>query len=318
MSSQSQSAAPTPLASNLIPQIPSWFYKAPERNQRGGFSNYIVRKQGDFERICFQATAQEGEPRCVAPFGVSKPYDQNKQDDSNKRNFELNIHSPQLMQFLQALDANTIKQAVANYENWFNSDDGKKKKKAALTPADIEGMYRRLVQEGDPENGYAPTFRTKVHIDGVNKVRVFVYEGMVNGQHVCREGDVMKDLYCVPFVECIPIIEIVGMWFMSKQYGLSLTTTDVVIFPKNKRPPGQFNFGGMKPTIVKEPLKSVDMDIVPSEEASSSSSSSNSGPTTFAHFTGGTPQDSSAQERKSSDAEEEDEEDGADPDSPQA
>ena len=66
---------PAPLASALISEIPSWHYKAPERNQKGGFSGYIVRKPGDFDRSFFQATQQDGEPRCVAPFGISKPYD---------------------------------------------------------------------------------------------------------------------------------------------------------------------------------------------------------------------------------------------------
>jgi len=266
MSQSQQSQGPAPLAIDLIPQVPTWFYKNPERNQKGGFSNFIVRKQGDFDRICFQATAQDGEPKCVAPFGISKPYDATK-EDSNKRNFELNIMSPNLLKFLQALDENTMNQAVANHDAWFNSDD--KKKKKTLSPEDIKGAYRSLVQEGDDSKGYAPIFRTKVIIDGPNKLRVFIYQGMVNGRPACREGT-LADI--TPFVECVPIIEVVGMWFMSKQYGLSLTTTDVVLFPKAKRAPGLFNFGGTVPAIVAGAGDAPhagpdDMDIVPTEEA---------------------------------------------------
>jgi hypothetical protein len=267
--SQASTQGPAPLAIDLIPEIPSWYYKPPERNQKGGFSNFIVRKPGDFERICFQATAQEGEPRCVAPFGISKPYDPAKEGDSNKRNFELNMHSENLRKFLQALDENTIRQAIANYDTWFGGDDKKRKKQ--LTEADIRGMYRPLIQEGDSEKKYADIFRTKVVISGDNMLRVFVYKGMVNGHPVCVEGR-LSDV--TQFVECVPIIEVVGMWFMSKQFGLSLTTTDVVIFPKLKRPPGLFNFGGKIPQVVAQNAAEAkqehdDMDIVPSEEARS-------------------------------------------------
>ena len=268
-SSAPKQQGPAPLATDLIPEISTWHYKSPERNQKGGFSNYIVRKAGDFDRIVFQATAQDGEAKCVAPFGISKPYDATK-EDSNKRNFELNIHSEKLMAFLKALDENTKTQAVANYDAWFNTDD--KKKKKTLTADEIKGMYRPLVQEGDDEKGYAPIFRTKVVIDGQNQVRVFIYKGMVNGRPVCQEGK-LTDI--TQFVECVPIIEVVGMWFMSKQFGLSLTTTDVVLFPKSKRAPGMFNFGGAVPSIVAGGQGGGpgpdDMDIVPSEEARASS-----------------------------------------------
>jgi len=267
---QQHNQGPAPVAKELIADIKTWHYKNPERNQKGGFSGYIVRKPGDFERICFQATAQLDEPRCVAPFGISKPFDATK-EDSNKRNFELNIMSARLHEFLTALDENTQEQAVKNYELWFNSGEEKKKKKP-LTAEDIRGMYRPLVQEGDEKKGYAPIFRTKVVIEGTNQVRVFVHHGVSNGKVLLRPGS-LSDI--TPFVECIPIIEVVGMWFMSKQFGLSLTTTDVVVFPKSKRPAGQFNFGGELPQIETGVSSSSgdggfggdDMDIVPSEEA---------------------------------------------------
>jgi len=259
-----QQQGPAPLAVDLIDQVKTWYYKNPERNQKGGFTNFIVRKAGDFDRICFQATAQEGEPRCVAPFGVSEPYDATK-TDSNKRNFELNIKSQNLMQFLRALDDHTLQMAIQNAEVWFGGDDSKKKKTKPPSESDVRSFYRSIIQEGDEEKGYDPIFRTKVIIEGQNKLRVYIYEGLINGKPSCRRGT-LADV--TSFVECVPIVEVVGMWFMSKQFGLSLTTTDVVLFPKAKRAPGLFNFGGAIPEIV---TGTSAMDIVPTEEAASSS-----------------------------------------------
>lgn len=255
--------APTPLAIELVDEVASWYYKEPQRNQKGGFSNFIVRKKGDFDRICFQATAQDGEPRCVAPFGISEPYDATK-EDSNKRNFELNLHSPALRTFLETLDKVTVQKAIENYDTWFGGDD--KKKKKTISPDAIASMYRPLIQEGDESKGYGDMFRTKVIISGPNKVRVYVARGLdEQGQPVVAEGN-LNDI--TKFAEVVPIIEVVGMWFMSKQYGLSLTTTDVVVFPKSRRQPGLFNFGGTVPKVVQgAPAAAADdMEIVPSEE----------------------------------------------------
>lgn len=294
---------PAPLASALISEIPSWHYKAPERNQKGGFSGYIVRKPGDFDRIFFQATQQEGEPRCVAPFGISKPYDAAKEADSNKRNFELNVHSDKLREFIKALDENTVKQTIANYEAWLGGD-GKKAKKPP-SPEEIRSMYRPLLQEGDRDKNYSDMFRTKVNIKGDNILRVYVYEGVKNGRPVCRNGT-LADI--TQFVEVVPIIEVVGMWFMSKQYGLSLATTDVVVFPKSKRPAGAFNFGGVMPeiTAAKSGGGADDMDIVPTDEAAAAAGR---GGTRSGEATGGDAAGDDNDETARDDDEEEEQED---------
>jgi len=271
---QQQKSSGTPLAVDLIPEVTSWHLKAPVRSEKGGYSSYLVRRKGEFGKVAFQATSKDCEGKCVAPFGISKPYDATK-EDSNKRNFELNIHSEGLHKFLETLDKFVEDEVVRNYETWFApADDAKKKKRKALTPDDIRGMYRPLIQEGDKTKNYADIFRTKVYIEGKDTVRVFVYKGTVNNKPDCMIMGDMRDI--TPFVEVIPIIEIVGVWFMSTQYGLSLTTTDIVVYPKPMRPPGQFNFGGALPNIVapsEDDLKrheiSDAMDIIPSEEASS-------------------------------------------------
>lgn len=255
-----QQQSPAPLASELMNEMSTWFYKAPERNSKGGYSTYIVRKEGDFNRIYFQATSRD-EQRCTAPFGVSEPYDETKQDDP-KRNLELNVNTKSLSDFLRALDEVTLKNVIKNYDSWFNPE----KKKKSLTAEEIKSMYRPLMTEPkDPK--YAPTFRTKVVIKGQNPVRVFVLKTDRNGQQVCVRGK-LGDI--TPFSEVVPIVEIFGIWFMSKEYGVSLTTTDIVVYPKASRPPGLFNFGGEVPMIVDsvDDRDPEDDGIVPSDEVS--------------------------------------------------
>jgi hypothetical protein len=259
MSQEDRKQQRTPLASELIAEMPTWHYKKPERNKSGGFASYITRNAGSVDRIFFQATAHEGELRCAAPFGISELFDKTK-EPNNKRNLELSVRSPKLREFLSALDENTIDQAVRNYEEWFNSD----KKRKPLTPEDIRGYYRPLLQEGPNDKEYDPLFRTKVNIADPKVLRVFVFDGMKDGCMMCRVGrlsDVSK------FVEVVPIIEVVGLWFMTKQFGVSLQCSDVVVFPKASRPAGAFNFGDLQ-TVVVDGVADMDSDdIVPSEEA---------------------------------------------------
>jgi len=230
----------------------------PKKNQKGGFSNFVNASANDRRPIRVQATPISGAPRCTAPFGVSKPYDP-AQEDNNKRNFEQAIADDGLLAFLRELDEFAVREACRNLEAWFPT-----KGKKALTEDDIRGMYHPLVVEADEEKGYPPNFRTKVNIKGDKVVNVYVATDLPDGKVDCRAGS-LSDI--VPFVEDVPIFEIVGFWFMSKSFGWSLQTTDVVVFPKPGREAFDFDFGGGQRGTISSKTEMDENDVDPAEEA---------------------------------------------------
>jgi hypothetical protein len=245
MNQNQQASSVTPLPSAISSEIKTWNIKKPVKSKKGALMSYIER-QGVWGRIQFQTTAHHSEqdPKCVAPFGISKPYDESKQADP-KRNLELTIHSPSLFNFLVELDQWVEDTVTPHYDEWINApaDDGKKKKaKAAvpLTEAEIRRMHKPLVRREDDQ--YKPQFRTKVYVDGANPVNVYLYGTDASGRPTLTKGtpnDITK------FCELVAVVELASIWYMNQQFGLSLQTTDVMVFPQAKKQSGMFNFGDM-------------------------------------------------------------------------
>lgn len=301
-SSSSSSSATTPLAKNLLGEVSQWVFTTPSRNKFGGFSNFVNRP-GSRDGIMFQTTAQEGEPRCIAPFGISKPYDKTGGagsggaggggggggQETGRRNFELSIYSPELHAFVKALNDAALNAAKTNREQWFGGkpNEAKKETKKRPTPTaeQIEGMLLSCLQPGDPDKNYPDRVRTKVNVEpGPQQVRVFLYTGPEfdpttgDTRPTCKPGTLID---VAPSSECVCIVRFSGMWFMPTQFGLSLTTTDILVFPNGAGfcSPGAFNLGGFVPRILRASALTTDV-IVPTAEAAAAAANEGTGDNT--------------------------------------
>lgn len=264
----SDSNTPTPLASELIEDMKNWVIQPPRQNQKGGYSSFVNRRPGDISKIRFQTTCQNGELpddiKCVAPFAISEPYDKNA--DANRRNVVLNIKSKHLHAFLAELDRWCLAQAQNNVDVWFGS--GKKK----VTAEQVEGLYKPLVtaSEGKDKNGndknWGDSFKVKVNVGGDNKVRV--YQQRRDGNAVSVPPDMLPKQANV-----VCLVEVTSVWFMPKEFGISLTCTDILFDAHVKSEPAAFR---VRPTIVDAPRTmdeiEVDYETDPRQESALSSS----------------------------------------------
>jgi hypothetical protein len=194
----------------------------------------------------FQLQTEEG-IKCKAPFGVSC-FDDSK---GARKSIELSLEDDELVKFFQTFDEHVINSAVANASQWFP-------KHKDLTRDQIKNMYYPMLQFDTNDKGYPPRLHTKINTDGKNHVNVLIYSE-VNGAPQYRKG-IVDDI--VKYSELIVIVEAGTMWFQSKQFGITLLATDVMVFPKTERK--EFDFIWNKQVPVK-----VD-NLTPKTETSSS------------------------------------------------
>lgn len=217
-------------------------YKAPTANKSGGKVVNVSTAPGSTDwadRIRFQMSENENTNLQRVVWGLSTPL---PGQDSNRRTLEVTIESEDLLKFLQKLDEHNKTIAHKMSESWF---------KKQLDMDQIKNMYVPLVKEPTKE-GEKHTVRVKVkcaeYPTNIFAVRsdkeVFEYEKSTH-------NDLTKN------VKCMVMAETVGLWFMSRQFGMSLTATDIVVWP-NKRTTGiqAFSFSN---STVKESCNVISM-----------------------------------------------------------
>mgnify|MGYP001460163431 FL=1 len=197
-------------------------YKEPQNNRNGGKVVHISTKPGSNDwkdRIRFQMSEDNKTNLQTAVWGLSTPLS----GDTSRRTLELTIESDTLLKFLEELDNKNIQTSQERSKLWFKKD---------FDYATVESMYVRLVKEPSKPDA-KPTIRVKVKC-GEYPTNIYVVDDDTNGKLIYHRGT-PEDL--TRNVKCMVMCDTVGLWFMSKQFGMSLTAAEIMVWP-NRRATG--------------------------------------------------------------------------------
>jgi hypothetical protein len=186
-------------------------FSDPTTNKKGGKSVYLYRSETIRTPPRIQLCA-DGEQKLRAPFGANS-YEDNS---TSRMNLAFAIENENLLHFFEELDLFIQKVAVQQCQPWF---------KKTLTEAEVNSMYRPCLTPS--EKGYAPLIRTKVNMTAPNQVRVWRAQGnaVVEG----TPADITRT------ARYMPVITLQGCWFLSRQTGLTMTCTDLMVFPDTSK-----------------------------------------------------------------------------------
>jgi hypothetical protein len=203
------------LYSNASEAFGDFVFTEPLVNKRGGRAVYIYRSETQRHPPRFQLCL-DGEPQLRAPFGANS-YEDTGGGGSGRMNLAFAVETPSLQKFFEELDAFVQKVAFQNCQSWF---------KKFLSEAEVTSMYRPCLSAS--EKNYAPLVRTKINMSAPNQVRVWRARG---GGRV-EEGspdDVQRS------ARFMPVVSLSGLWYLSRLFGVTLTCTDLVVFPDTSR-----------------------------------------------------------------------------------
>ena len=223
-------------------------YKAPESNRSGGKVVKVTTVPGSVEwkdRIRFQMSENNETNLQQAVWGLSTPL---AGQDPSRRTLELTVESADLMRFLEQLDAKNVDCAVKHSTEWF---------KKSLEPEAIKNMYVKLIKDPTKE-GQKPTVRVKVKC-GDYPTNIFIVQSTEDGSLEYTKGT-HEDL--TRNVKCLAMVESAGLWFMSRQFGMALTATDILVWP-NRRTTGieAFTMNNVTPKKSVAPPEEMVVDI---------------------------------------------------------
>lgn len=208
-------------------------YKALSVQKNGGRSVLVVMAPGSSERLHFQMSENEETNLQTAVWALSSPI---AGADASKRNFELAIESPELLAFLEALDEKNVQTAVAQSQAWFRKD---------LDRESIEQMYMPIVKRPTKDD-QKPSMKVKVRVTE-KPTEIFVHHGKTDGYIDYTKGT-PDDL--VRNAKCMAVVETTGLWFMSRQFGMSLIATSLLVSKPRRMATGVDAFmfsSGVKP-----------------------------------------------------------------------
>lgn len=228
-------------------------YKEPQANRSGGKVVHVSTIRGSTEwkdRIRFQMSENETQNLQTAVWGLGTPL---PGQDTSRRTLELSIESPDLLDFLERLDENNVKKAVDNSPVWF---------KKSVEESAVRQMYVKMVKE-PMKPGMSATVRVKVKC-GDYPTKIYIVHDEGNGKLTYTRGTV-EDL--ARNVKCLVMADTVGLWFMSRQFGMSLTATEILVWP-NKRATGIDAFTLTSSVLVPKTAESkiISEEIVDMEE----------------------------------------------------
>ena len=218
----------TPQWSTIDPT--TWEYSELKQVPSGGYVVYVNNKDGTPIRL------QIGDPRDTkkrlrAPFGHQRTAREGTPCNENKRNLLLQFYdSDELTEFWKSVDAHNVSWAFQNCKKLFGVDIDEATLKSVL--------YKDCLIHNNPD--YPPCVRAKIILEGRNATNFFTWGTDASGADIytpATAGDLERGM------NGVVILRTPGLWFMSKQFGMSLTATDILMFPKATSMRGAFNWG---------------------------------------------------------------------------
>lgn len=186
--------------------VSSFVYSTPRVNTSGGQTIFINLPDQYAKKVVLAL------PRCKLPFGVS--------DYQGRKSLQFSLRSDggkidEFRDFLNRLDLQNVQKAVNNNVSWF---------KKPLTAESIQELYNPSLKQ--PNDKYPPMFRARFPTnpdtgaflgDVYDKNRNLVHERMItNG------------------CEVEAIVELVGLYFVAKEFGLSWKVVQLKVFPNER------------------------------------------------------------------------------------
>ena len=214
-------------------------FSEPTTNRKGGRAVYIYRsenaRQAPRVQLCL-----DGEPKLRAPFGANSYEDAS----TSRLNLTFSIENEELLKFFQDFDSFAQKVAFQQCQTWF---------KKSLSESEIASMYRPCLTPS--EKNYAPLVRTKVNMTPPNQVRVWKAQGsqLLDGS----PADIQRN------AKYMPVISISGFWYLSRLFGITLTCTDLVVFPDKSK---VFPFCTSLQPVMDADAADVHEEITPDED----------------------------------------------------
>lgn len=196
-------------------------YKEPQNNKSGGKVVYVSTKKDSSDwkdKVRFQMSEDQTRNLQTAVWGLATPI---AGQDASRRTLELTIESEVLLDFLNRLDENNIQMAVKNAPIWFKKN---------VDENHVRGMYVHLVKPPQKPDSKS-TVRVKVKCGKDYPTNIYVVDNEDNASlswHKGHPDDLAKN------VKCMVMVETVGMWFMSRQFGMSLTATEIMVWPSKQ------------------------------------------------------------------------------------
>lgn len=204
------------------------------KNKKGSNVVYVVKSPLEDRNVSVQLIYPE-EDKLVAPFGLSI-FDK---ESGGRLGLDISVDRADIVEWAQALDARNIQVAIQNKATWF---------KAGTTDDQIQSMYYPTLQQ-DPMGKYAPKLHTKVNsMPGNSQLQVRIFKKETNKWAPGTNDDLMRK-----FVKLIPIIEIGPIWFQKLQFGMTLLTKSVMVFPAEEQKEFNFLWGSLPPPSKEAP-----------------------------------------------------------------
>lgn len=209
-----------PLWSTLTPS--EWAYKPPRKGSNGAWNSYIDTAPNS------RTTPRCQLAKCIAKFGVSGPSEQNP--TSTRRNLDLSVTDADMITFFKQLDRNNCDAAAKHSKSTFN--------KEYTSEMLYETIYLKTIKDEDKR--YEPLLRTKVVVggDARNQTKIYVVTGTdADGNDVYEDGtseDITK------YSHVVAIVDFRGLWFASRQFGMTVVVKTLLVWPSPKEEEPQF------------------------------------------------------------------------------
>jgi len=179
-------------------------YSQPKTNPSGGQTIYINTPNTSTKRLVISL------PRCRLPFGVS--------DYNGRKSLQFSLQGDNdkmvtFKKFLADLDLLNVQTAVNNSTKWFKKN----------IPHDtVQTLYSPCMKQNNDK--YPPMFRSRFPTDA--------------GKFVGDVFDVNKNLVSqeaiTPGCEVEAIVELVGIYFVAKEFGVSWKVIQLKVFPNER------------------------------------------------------------------------------------
>jgi len=208
-----------------LPHIDYFYYSDVGDNKRGGKTIYVnpYKSMGRGARV--QLCKPDEKIRCPFGWSVGKDINGNEVGDPNRPNLDMSLDNASLLKFCKALDDKTLAIANSRLKTWF------KNKKITDAGSLYMSLVKEYVQPADkPKKDYSPILRTKLVAEGKGATQVLRKVGESPTGKWQLERASYRDL--VKGVNVVPIVDLLGIWFMGQQFGMSLQCVCIIIIPK--------------------------------------------------------------------------------------
>jgi hypothetical protein len=188
------------------------------KNKSGG--NQVSLKYNEQKKIILQVPAMN------APFGLSEYVPDNKSNpvkysiDFSFRGHEDDPKICRYLNLMRNLDSYMIDMGVEHSKTWFGKE---------MSREVVGELYRPLVKESKQPEKYAPTIKMKIRTRQDNNTLVVEAFNSVD-----RSSFDINDFQSGTNGKCI--VDFAPIWFVNKQFGLTLTILQLEVceVPQNK------------------------------------------------------------------------------------